>query len=29
VASQIAIPIPIFGVVNAGRPLNYAEEVDA
>jgi len=29
VASQIAIPIPIFGVVNAGRPLNYADEVDA
>lgn len=28
VASQIAIPIPIFGVVNAGRPLNYADETD-
>lgn len=28
VASQIAIPIPIFGVVNAWRPLNYADEAD-
>ncbi|MFZ4461861.1 MAG: LexA family protein [Patescibacteria group bacterium] len=28
VASQIAIPIPILGVANAGRPLLYAEESD-
>ncbi|MDD2487077.1 MAG: S24 family peptidase [Candidatus Gracilibacteria bacterium] len=26
VASQMAIPIPILGVVNAGRPLSYADE---
>ncbi len=28
VASQIAIPIPILGFANAGRPLMYAEESD-
>ena len=28
VASQIAIPVPILGVANAGRPLLYAEESD-
>jgi repressor LexA len=27
-ASQLAIPIPIFGVANAGRPLAFAEERD-
>jgi repressor LexA len=28
VASQVAIPIPILGVANAGRPLVFADEVD-
>lgn len=28
VASQIAIPVPILGYANAGRPLMYAEESD-
>ncbi len=28
IASQIAIPIPILGFANAGRPLMYAEESD-
>jgi repressor LexA len=28
VASQIAIPIPILGYANAGRPLMYADESD-
>lgn len=27
VGSQIAIPIPIFWIVNAGRPLSYADEI--
>lgn len=28
VASQIAIPIPILGYANAGKPLMYADETD-